>query len=87
MGRTWDRERVNKIKEELSKDPLAKISRNIKIERVAIPFNSEYLDKLDRYIEANKNELKAKGLTSRNKIVNKIIEEWIDKNIVKSNMV
>lgn len=87
MGRTWDRERVNKIKEELSKDPLVKIPRNIKIERVAIPFNSEYLDKLDRYIEANKNELKSKGLTSRNKIVNKIIEEWIDKNIVKGNMV
>lgn len=51
-------------------------------ERIEIRIDTEDLNDIHKYIDSNRCELKAEGINSRNKLLNKIVKEWISNNVI-----
>ena len=51
-------------------------------ERVELKIDTEDLNNIYKYIDSNRKELRAAGINSRNKLLNKIVKEWIAQNVI-----
>lgn len=75
-----NKENIEEIEKRLKEDPFVNIDGEDKKERVHVNVKSIIKDALTNYIVKNKNELNNLGITSRNKLIALILEEWYEKN-------
>lgn len=78
-----DKEKVEEIQKRLSEDPYIVINRDEKDERIHVNVKKSVKDALAKYLLKNEKELKNMNITSRNKLIALIIEEWCKKNNLK----
>lgn len=74
------KEKVEEIEKRLKEDPYVFIDRNEKGERIHVNVRRTVKNALTKYLLKNKKELVNRNITSRNKLVAAIIEEWCKKN-------
>lgn len=77
------KEKVKKISEKLEEDPLVINNRMEKDERVHVGIKTGVNKALKTYLEENKKELGSMNVTSRNKLISFIVEDWCKKNNLK----
>lgn len=53
-----------------------------KEERIEVRMDPVDLNSINKYIDENREELRAAGIRSRNKLLNKIVVDWIKNNVV-----
>lgn len=74
------KEKVEDIKRRLKDDPYVVIDRNERDERVHVNLRGAVKKALTDYLFKNKRELRDKKITSRNKLIASIVEEWCKEN-------
>lgn len=78
-----DKEKVEEIQKRLREDPYIVINRDEKDERIHVNVKKSVKNALTKYLLKNEKELKNMNITSRNKLIALIIEEWCKKNNLK----